>query len=249
MKSFLGALLSVSICLTSLCFAEIIKITDPGLGTAKLAAKDKASGSPLWKNSTAVQKTASNGKNFIVITDIGSGIYGKDKKYKTWRSEAFYYYDGERAIPYQTNLVYKDQSGRTVSSISKYYDQKTRKVLCKYDGREKTYTFYDDLVDKELLGVSLANYPFEDKRDLELHLLTNEPTLYKITMKYKGTETASGKECYKLEMVIDLGALNIFGAFVPKTYFWYTVQKPHKFVKYEGLESGLGTPYIVLEAI
>lgn len=248
MKKLIAVLLGVLLGLSVAASAEIIKLKSVVWGTDKLAATDKSSGQALWTSATTTQKTVSNGKTFLVITDVGSGIYGKDKKNQSWRSEAFYNYSGNVATPYQTTLAYKDQSGKTISTINKYYDPKSRQILVKYDGRQKTFDLYDDLIDKELLGVSLGNYPFAQPRDLQLHLLTNEPTLYSITIKYRGRETQNGQDCYKIEMIPDLGALNIFGAFVPKTYFWYTVSSPHKFVRYEGLESGLGTPYIVLRS-
>jgi hypothetical protein len=34
---------------------------------------------------------------------------------------------------------------------------------------------------------------------------------------------------------------------LPKTYLWFTVKEPHFWVKYEGLESGFASPYVVME--
>jgi hypothetical protein len=126
-----------------------------------------------------------------------------------------------------------------------------KKVLCGDGDAKWEFEFKDDLVDTENLSTCLENYPFAEERDLECHLLTHAPMLYRITMKYQGRETLTlagrSVECYRLEMVPDLGMLSIFGAFVPKTYFWYETAAPHKFVRYEGLESDLGTPYIVMQ--
>ena len=54
-------------------------------------------------------------------------------------------------------------------------------------------------------------------------------------------------ECYKVELVPGLGVLNLFRFAIPKAYFWFTVDPPHYWVRYEGLENGRGTPQVVME--
>jgi hypothetical protein len=133
------------------------------------------------------------------------------------------------------------------------YDVKNKKVLVRNDGKEKVFTLRDDMIGTEFIFLAVANYPFDEKRDFVFYLLTSEPTVYPMTLKYIGEETitsAAGKavDCYKIQMIPDLGFLNVVGAFVPKTYFWYTKSAPRQFVRYEGLDGGLGDPYIVREA-
>jgi len=229
-------------------WAETVTINHIEEGTKGLRAKDKASGQPLWQSEVRTRRiTSERGEPFLLTLDSGAGIYGKEKKNVNWETESYVRIKDRTLVPYQVKQTIKDQSGQTVLLLEKSYDPKTKKVYCQVNGQSKTFDFPDDLIDKEMFGTVLANWPL-DKKSLNLHLLTHEPTLYKIELKYLGNETVNGVECYKLQMIPDLGALNIFGAFVPKTYFWYALNPPHDFVRYEGLESGLGTPYIVLEA-
>lgn len=252
MKRILIMLLVFCFALAGVSQAEVFQINNMRKGKEGLAARDKSSGKPLWQSEILTQKIEHAGKTFLYIKEEGSGIYGKDKKFKSWVSEAYYHFEKTRAIPYQTNLVFRDKSGKVIQRINKFYDPDEKKAVCRVNGKEKRFEFKEDLIDKELLGTALQNYPFEEKRDVIFHLLTNEPTVYKITVKYRGMETLKigGRvfECHKLQMIPDLGLLNIFRAFVPKTYFWYKTSPPHDFVRYEGLESGLGTPYLVLES-
>jgi len=187
----------------------------------------------------------------LYIAEDGSGIYGKDRKYKSWHSDAYYKFKNLVPLPYQTKLVYKDENGRLLQTIEKFYGQPGNKVVFRSNGKDQSFDMKDDLIDREILGAALANYPFAEKRDLLFHLLTNEPKIYPMTVKYIGMENLKLGEktvaCHKIQMIPDLGALNIFGAFVPKTYFWYKTDEPYDFIRYEGLESGLGTPYIVIE--
>lgn len=246
-------ILFICFLLPAISSAETFQIEYMRQGKEGLKARDKASGEDLWQSEIEMQKTEHKGDPYLYIREEGAGIYGKDKKYKRWVSEAYYLINNKRAVPYQTRLVYKDREGKTLQTITKAYDFEARKAVCRIDGEEKRFDLDEDLVDKELLGTALQNYPFDEKRDVEFHLLTNEPTLYKITVKYRGKEKieVGGKEieCHKLQMIPDLGLLNVFGAFVPKTYFWYEIDPPYDYVRYEGLESGLGTPYIVLDAV
>ena len=253
MKRLIVLLFVLALVVTSFSYAEVLDVINTRQGLEIMRATEKSSGKDLWQSENLTQKMRHKGQNFLYIKEEGAGIYGKDKKYKSWFSEAYYIFENQKLIPYQTKLVYKDQKGKVIKTVEKVFDPQQRKAICKIDGKDKTFEFKEDLIDKEGLGTVLQNYPFEEKRDVVLHLLTNEPTLYKITVKYRGQESLriDGKtiQCYKVQMIPDLGLLNIFGAFVPKTYFWYKTTPPHDFVRYEGLESGLGTPYIVLDAV
>jgi len=239
--------------LSGLGLAEVFKITSLGSGPKKETAIDKASGQQLWQTEIKVVKFNLEGKPFIYITDNGSGIYGKDKTFKSWTSASYYRYDGTTAIPYQGKLVYKDKSGKVIQTIEKSYDPEHKTVLYKDNGKDTIYEYRKELIDRELLGTAISNYPFDKKRDFVFRLLTNEPRIYPMTLKFIGEEAlkVGGKtvDCYKIQMIPDLGVLNLLGAFVPKTYFWETKSEPHDFVRYEGLESGLGTPYIVIQTV
>jgi hypothetical protein len=253
-KIFIALLINLmAFAVINVSIAEIIKVTNIPLGPEKLKASDKASGKELWRSEIRRQIINYDGQPFLYCEEKGAGVYGNDKRNKTWAYQSYFVKEATRLIPQQVKIAFKNEKGGIISSIDKFYDQKTRKIICDVNGKRKEFDFKQDVIDTENLGVCLNNYPFEEKRDLNFYLLTHEPTLYKITIKYRGQEKiAIGKnefECHKLEMIPDLGALNIFGAFVPKTYFWFETKSPHHFVRYEGLESGLGTPYIDLDLV
>jgi hypothetical protein len=247
--SYLRALLPVllAVCLVSVAPAEQIVITHINEGVNGLKAQDKSSGQPLWTSKFASRRMSAKGEPFLYLEDNGSGIYGKDKSFKSWKTVSYVRISGNNLVPYSVKQIVKDKNGKIVLSLEKSYNAAAKKVYCTVNGENKVYDFNSDLVDKEMMGPILNNYPL-DKKELSIHMLTHEPTNYRMTLKYLGDEVMNGVNCYKLEMIPDLGALNLLGAFVPKTYFWYKKAFPHDFVRYEGLESGLGTPYIVMEA-
>jgi len=247
----LSALLILFLLLSVAAKAELFEYKNLLLETKKNRARDKASGKQLWSSTIKVARLTDKGKDFVYITEDGSGIYGGENK--NWSSRAYYYYNGTTARPYQAKLVYKSPEGKILQVIEKSYDPEGKKALFRVNNKDTALNTSNDLIDKELLGLALANYPFDEKREFSFHLLTNEPKIYPMTIKYIGEEPVAinGKEiaAHKIQMIPDLGALNIFGAFVPKTYFWFTKEKPHDFLRYEGLESGMGTPYIVIETV
>lgn len=251
MKKILSLLLFLLFVLVSLSAAKFFEIKTLPIGLQKVKTTEKSSGKALWQSKHRTQKVEYDGKPFLYIEEDGYGIYGKDKEHKTWHSESYFIFEDSKLVPYQIKQVFKNINGKTVETINKFYDAKTKKVTCNINGKIKEIEFKKDIVDKEDLSIYLRNYPFEEKKDHVFHLLTHEPTLYKITVKYRGLETLDiqGKKvkCHKVEIIPDLGLLNLLGAFVPKTYFWFTADERHDFVRYEGLESGLGTPYIVIE--
>ena len=248
MKRTLAVLLAVCCLTASLVSAEQVVVTNIQEGLKGLKAKDKASGQALWTSKLNTRRTANaKGEPFLYIEDNGTGIYGKDKTFKSWKTVTYIRISGDNLVPYSVKQTVKDKTGKVVFSLDKSYNATTKKVYCTVNGQPKSFDFQRDLLDKEMIGQVLMNYSL-DKREITFHMLTHEPASYKMTLKYLGDEMMNGSNCYKLEMIPDLGALNLLGAFVPKTYFWYKKTLPHDFVRYEGLESGLGTPYIVMEA-
>jgi hypothetical protein len=231
-------------------FAEQFNIEHISFEPRTLKAYNKDDGKFLWQGIVFASTEEVKGKTLLRITERYNGIQnGKEKG--RWTVNSYYEQNGGSIIPLNSMRTFFDSEGATSETLEKIYSKKDGKVYCLKNGDKKTFDFEDDLVDKELLGTCLMNYPYDRKDDLEFHMMTNEPSHYKMTMINRGKEslTVNGAtvECYKLQMVPDLGMLALLGAFVPKTYFWYKVQAPHEFVRYEGLESGLNTPYIVLK--
>lgn len=249
MKRF-AALAAVMIMIGNAVLAEGFVINDLMTGKRATVATEKSSGKKLWANSMEVRKISYQGKPFIYTEDKGQGILGKEGKHQSWIVRSFFRIDGKQLVPFQVKAEYKDKEGNVIRTLQKDYDDKAGRIICTENGRAKQYRYISGMVDKENLGLSMANFPLE-KKEFVFHLMTHEPTVYKMTGKNLGQEklTVKGKEvlCNKIEMVPDLGMINMLGAFVPKTYFWMEAGTSHNFVRYEGLESGLGTPYIVIE--
>jgi hypothetical protein len=244
------ALLALTL-LAAAALADSYPINSLYEGEVRLKARDKANGLPLWQATVKSLKTAFGGQPYLYVVEEGQGKYGPNGRIKSWRTTSYSLIENGRVIPYQVKQVFKNPSGQVTSSLQKDYDRAEGKVICQINGRQKVFDLQPDLIDREILGLYVRNYPFGSRREVPFHLLTNEPAEYKISLKELGPETIAVDDqdylCYKLQLLLDLGAINLFSGFFPKTYFWVNAAPPHEVVRYEGLESGLGTPYIVLD--
>ncbi len=249
MKKILLALVFVLLAFSSVHAQDFVVKNIPSAMTA-IQSSDKGSGRDLWSNVIKTVRMQYKGSPILYLEEKGQGIYGSDKTYKTWTSRSYFGINGTKVTPQEISIVYKDKSGKTVHTIQRFYDAVKNKIVCTSDREVKTFDMASDIVDKNNISIALANYPYDSPRDLIFNFMTNEPAVYKMTAKFQGQEpvivAGSAVNCYKLRLIPDLGAANIFGAFVPSIYFWVDVSAPHRFIKYEGLESGLGTPYIVM---
>jgi hypothetical protein len=252
MKKLILILLVVCYICLSASYGQTLKIRNISKNPKEIKAYNKETREFLWKSVSKTEEYQDRGKTYLKVADDGSGVWGNKRQFRTWHSEAIYLFENERIIPVSSSLIFWDNNGVTVESLDSVYYLEDKKVVCKTLEGKKEFRFDSDLVEKNGLGQMLMNYPYQTLNELFFHMLTNEPTLYKMTVQNKDIEAIivdnREVECYKLQMIPDLGVLGIFGVFVPKTYFWYKVNEPHEFVRYEGLESGLNTPYIVMEA-
>jgi hypothetical protein len=251
MKKRMLLFILLGLLFASSAYCEVFKVTYIPTSQIKINASNKDDGKYLWQSVGQVRTVEIEGKTMLLVNEKSKGIWN-NKDERTWNTESYYLYDGGKITPDHATLTFYDMNGNVVEKLTKTYSKKDGKVHCLKNNDKSDFDFDDDLIDKEILGTCMMNYPYDRDKDFEFHMMTNEPAHYKMTMVNKGKDTlkVNGKdvECYKLQMVPDLGMLGFVGAFVPKTYLWYKAAAPHDFVRYEGLESGLNTPYIVMEA-
>lgn len=248
----ISLILFICLIFSGIAYAETFKVTRISEKPKDIKTYEKDSGKFVWSSTNTIATFELEGKTYIKIGEDGAGQFGNDKKYKTWHAESIYLLENGTMIPQHANLEYKDKDGVIVGMLNTVYDTAEGKVKCKLLNQRKQFDLKEGMLDKYGLGVALKNYPFERKEDFIFPMLTNEPSFYSMTLVNKGIDVLTVNnatvECYKIQMIPDLGFLGMFAPFVPKTYFWYRAAEPHDFIRYEGLESGLNTPYIVMQA-
>lgn len=219
-----------------------------------IVVSDK-NGKQRWTAEWTMEPSREQGRSAVRFTETGRGHYYPYPQEIHW-SLAAVWNAQSRFSPLRFEKNISDSSGRLIATERKNFDP--IKSIVQFDRtrtggrseRKRLSVPYDTLTVEGIAGV-LRFLPFNPWRPLSAHFLTNEPQLYEIRIEMRGTESvktpAGVFECYKLEIVPQLGILNVGRVFLPKTYFWFSVAAPHFWVRYEGPENGPGTPQIVME--
>ncbi|HEX4998584.1 MAG TPA: DUF3108 domain-containing protein [Terriglobia bacterium] len=212
-------------------------------------------GEVRWKNHWTMLRTTSGGQAAVHFTETGQGKYGPFTEEVRWRTDSWWATNGSFR-PLRFDKTFSDTNGKPVVRETAEFDwtkheaRFERQELEKRKTTTQIFDVPDDTLSVEGIAAALRAVPLTEGKVVAAHLLTNEPRLYEITLEVRAKEscdTAAGqRDCYKLELVPHLGALNLFRFAFPRSHFWYSAGPNHEWLRYEGLEAGRGTPEIVM---
>jgi hypothetical protein len=236
--------------------SEVLKPL-PRAANEKGTSAASAKGEPMrWTSEWTMQHDNAEGKPIVRFTEKGSGRYSSFDREVRWSVETIWTADGSFR-PLRSERTVTDMTGRPLMTERKSFrfDKGTveieRQELPAGSKSRRALNIPPDTVTVDGIGGALRSLPFERSAPFKLHVLSNEPKLYEVSFEPRGVErirTPAGEfNCYKVEMRPNVGILNVFSFVIPKAYFWFTVDPPHYWVRYEGPENGRGTPQINLE--
>jgi hypothetical protein len=235
----------------------LAQLKPPPLGNQEAGgAVATAEGKVRWKNSWTMERVTSDGTPAVHFVETGQGRYSPFTEEVRWNTESWWSNDGAFR-PLRFNKTFSDTAGTPIMRETAEFDWKRHVV--KFDRKDlrtgkdssETINIPDDTISVEGIAAALRGVPMTMGARVTANLLSNEPKLYEITLEVDKRETCRTSrgpaDCFRVELVPDLGALNLFKFAFPKTYFWYAAAAPHEWLRYEGLEAGRGTPEIVME--
>ena len=236
-------------------FANLINVPPnliPQNGSSTASSKDRKS---AWSADWGMESTEVEGKKAVRFTEKGSGHLSNFPQEVRWSIRSLWL-ASSTFLPLNTDRTVTDSSGKILLEEKKHFNREAGTVS--FERREagkpvetQSLEVPDDTLAVEGLAGVLRFATIDKSTALSVHVLTNEPRVYNVTFEWRGEErikTEAGEfECYKVEMVPHLGVLNLFRPFLPKAYFWFTVMKPHNWIRYQGPESGQGTPDVVMD--
>lgn len=207
-----------------------------------------------WKAEWGMTEIRVDGVRAVRFTETGSGRTSAYSQEVRWSAQSTWM-AGDGFRPLETEKRITTTDGKLLLLERKAFDHKkgTMRLERTRPGQSPEVNSLDvpgDVLAVEgLAGIlRFANVP--KSRSLSAHVVTNKPEVYKVTFEWRTEEsvkTPGGEfHCYKVEMVPQLGVLNVFRPFIQKTYFWFTVAVPHNWIRYEGSENGPGTPAVVM---
>jgi hypothetical protein len=224
----------------------------------------KDTGEFLWKAEWILNKEIPESRGGIRenvktvrIKETGYGKYKNAKNPISWNVESTFTLENPpKVLKTIRTAITKD--GIEIWRKSKIFDYSGKRLLAQeYVSGELVKSKVLNIPEgstfpTDILPILLRGYNFNSKQPAKFHIFSTDGKLYKINTKIVNVEEitvpAGSFRCYKLELILDMGLLNkIVGYFLPKTFMWFTVNTPHTWIKYEGLESGLNSPYVVME--
>ena len=211
----------------------------------------------LTPRSQFSSKLERNTDGTYTFTQTGSGDYSKYQDI-TWESLAIMRVQDGVLSPIYTRRIIKDKQGKPIVTFEKNFDYAAKAVRYKAslaDGKVVTESFpiKGNTTDEILLTFFLKSFAARQGQEQyrNFFLVTSEPKFYRINLQFfdsQDMDTAWGRvKAIKMRLIPQLGWLTgLAKAVVPPTYVWYTAQPPYIWLKYEGLECGLGSTHIVV---
>jgi len=210
-------------------------------------------------NSFSIKRIYEDGEIFYKFTQKGSGDYDKYEDV-FWEVEAKIKEKKGFLYPIYTIHTIRDKKNNDIIvKYEKHYNYKKKRVYYLATNNEgkvlkkRVFPIKGKTVDDFTMVYFLRSFisHLDEEGYRSFYLLTSEPRLYKIDIKVIGKENVKlpiGKrEAIKIRIIPNLGLLTgIAKALVPPTYLWFEKKTPHIWLKYEGLESGLGSAHVIL---
>jgi hypothetical protein len=105
----------------------------------------------------------------------------------------------------------------------------------------------------ELLPMQLRALSDAPDRRMRFHLVTREGKSVPMAARIVGQETISTPAgefpAYKTELAVT-GVRGVLGQLVlPAMYMWHRVDPPHAWLRYQGLDGGIGSREVVMELV
>lgn len=210
-------------------------------------------GKERWKAHWTMVSEVDADRLVVELTEQGQGVLSPFHKKVQWDVRATWLSQPE-LHPRQVERIIASPEGERLETVRLSLDWNGKTARFERIGangkkEQKTLKIPSDTWTPEGLAVVLRTMDFAPGKSVRAHLLTYEPKVYDVRFKVTGRETLTTPngpvECYRVAMNVDLGFANLFKFFIPDTTFWFAVAEPHMWVRYQGLESGRGTPVIV----
>lgn len=198
-------------------------------------------------------------KDRIVYEMHAEGNGGFDKYQNArWTIHSEMIPDGDFIKPLWTRTIINDLTNQnTITSETRFdYPAKKIRITTKESKHPKNKTFVFPLKGRTadyatlcyFLKPFVANQPKE--KNQSFYLLTIEPALYKVNLKFvrpeKLTLPLGEKDTWKFRLIADFGILDdVFDRMIPPTFIWYEGHAPFAWLQYQGMETGLHSPDII----
>lgn len=260
MKRFVAAL-SIAIIISTAFFARAEGTSDSFMRVGKSLEYTTVKLSDVAERSKVVdviERVERDGVIFYEITRTGEGDYDKYTNI-SWKATSKLEEREGRLLAQGGVTTLWDKSNEIITKMETHFDYANKKIYYKASDRQgnviqkKAFPLKGRTINGFTMVYFLKTYIANrgDKDYTDFYLISEEPKLYRITLKDIGRETLdlpTGKtDTLKFRLVVQVGLLTgLAKGMIPPTFVWYKDSSPYECLGYQGLESGLGTETIVM---
>ena len=220
-------------------------------------ARDARTREELWRTRWVIEHATAADRHVIHVREDGAGRRGRPEPTKwtvsmevdvTPGNETFSAIkelrdSSDRPLESQRRMIRYHTGFGTVTTVD--HDKHTEQAV--------TFSVDDESIPAELLATQLRALPDAAARSMRFRLITRDGKAIPMAARIVGQETvttpAGAFQCYKTELAVT-GLRGLVGQLVlPAMYMWHRVDPPHAWVKYQGLDGGVGSREVVMELV
>jgi len=211
-------------------------------------------GDKRWQATSEIRKVEGTEEGIHTLTEKGSGHYYPFEGKVSWVSNLEFEDFKNRIRPLKLKKRIFDSNKRLIGVEEQNFNFLTNEAAYGYTDmlsnkkKEKIFKFKGDILNRLILPVYIKKILRDGKRNVVAQMLTSEPKLYNMDVRIVGEEVIdiNGKSYHTFKICLDpnLGLLNIFKTFIPKSYIWHLTTGNFDFLQYKGLESSPSSPKV-----
>jgi len=220
-------------------------------------ARDARTEEELWRTRWVIERT-SNGNGIVYhVREDGAGRRGRPEPTRWTVTMEVDLAQGTEAFFAVREI--RDLSDRPIETMRRAVSYKagTGTVTIvdhlKNVERSESFTVEETSIPVELLPMQLRALSDAPERRMRFHLLTREGKSVPMAARIVGQETirtpAGEFAAYKTELSIT-GVRGVIGQVVlPAMHMWHRVDPPHAWLRYRGLDGGIGSREVVMDLV
>lgn len=223
--------------------------------------QDHTSGQERSRVSLRVEPKGPGAADEVVLRQNGEGAYGTYTDVRWEIESVLRFTDGALRPVSKVHKIF-DRQGMLLSRLSNDYDYAQKVISLTFEDPQKdtrknfTFPIKGLTIDYSTLSLFLESFAKDvgPGNPKTFYLLTAEPELYKVNIKYVTDEILDlpfGQvSAVKVRLIADMGILDdVFDRLVPPTFMWFEKSPAHRWLKYEGLETGKRSTRVTATAV
>jgi hypothetical protein len=220
-------------------------------------ARDAVTHEELWRSRWLVERVSGGSDSVFRVREDGAGRRGRPEPTRWTASMEIAVADGNEVFSAIKEV--RDSSGRLLETQRRTLSYQARSgmvtTIDQDKGTERSVSFAVDEVSIpiELLPMQLRSLPERPGRHMRFHLITRDGKTIPMMARIVGRETVSTPAgefaSYRTELVVT-GLRGMVAQFLlPALTMWHRVDPPHAWVRYQGLDGGVGSREVIMELV